>query len=138
MFRNLPIYNSRGEKCLKEHVTGLSNRDRSFLSLAMELSLKSDMKQRHGAVIVRSGRVLAHGWNLLKNDPNNISNEHLERFCSVHAEAMAIARCKKAVGATIYIARNKSGRERFSKPCDNCEKAIKEAGIARVVYTTDL
>lgn len=119
-------------------MTGLSNRDRSFLSLAMELSLKSDMKQKHGAVIVRGGRVLAQGWNLLKNDPNNVSDEHAKLFCSVHAEGMAIARCKKAVGATIYIARNKSGRARHSKPCDSCQHAINMAGISRVVYTTDL
>jgi deoxycytidylate deaminase len=119
-------------------LTGLSKRDRSFLSLAMELSLKSNMKQRHGAVIVRGGRVLSLGWNLLKNDPNNISDEHLERFCSVHAERMAIAKCKKAAGATIYIARNKSGNARHSKPCDGCERAIIEAGISRVVYTTDV
>lgn len=82
--------------------------------------------------------MLSLGWNVLKNNPNNVSNEHIERFCSVHAERMAIARCKKAAGATIYIARNKSGTPRFSKPCDGCEQAIKMAGIARVVYTTDL
>ncbi|ASR76603.1 deoxycytidylate deaminase [Streptomyces phage Samisti12] len=100
--------------------------------------MKSNMKQRHGAVIVKGGRVLSRGWNLLKNDPNNVSDEHIERFCSVHAEAMAIARCKKAIGATIYIARNKSGNARHSKPCDACHAAIDAAGIARVVYTTDL
>lgn len=119
-------------------MTGLSNRDRSFLSLAMELSLNSDMKQKHGAVIVRRGRVLAQGWNVLKNDPNNMSAEHIKLFCSVHAEGMAIARCKKAVGATIYVARNKSGKARHSKPCDACEQAIISAGIARVVYTIDV
>lgn len=118
-------------------MTGLSNRDRSFLSLAMELSLKSDMKQRHGAVIVRGGRVLALGWNLMKNDPNNVSDEHAKMFCSMHAERMAIAKCRKAAGATIYIARNKSGKARHSKPCAECSYAIVQAGISRVVYTID-
>ncbi|QGH76478.1 deoxycytidylate deaminase [Streptomyces phage Daubenski] len=118
--------------------TGLSKRDRSFLSLAMSLSLKSNMKQAHGAVIVRGGRVLSLGWNTLKNDPTNVSDEHIARYCSVHAERMAIARCKKAAGATIYIARNKAGVPRHSKPCDACDRAIKMAGISRVVYTTDL
>ncbi|UMO76373.1 deoxycytidylate deaminase [Streptomyces phage Tomas] len=116
-------------------MTDLSKKDRSFLSLAMSVSVKSNMKQQHGAVIVRSGRVLATGWNLLKNDPENISAEHIEQFCSVHAEAMAIARCRKAAGATIYIARNKKGQGRFSKPCSGCERAIILAGIKRVVYT---
>lgn len=103
----------------------------------MELSLNSNMKQRHGAVVVKGGRVLSHGWNLLKNDPNNVSDEHLIRFCSVHAERMALARCKNAVGATVYVARNKSGKARHSKPCDACHEALEAAGIARVVYTTD-
>ncbi|QAY08850.1 deoxycytidylate deaminase [Streptomyces phage BoomerJR] len=115
--------------------TGLSKKDRSFLSLAMELSANSNMKQKHGAVIVRSGRVLARGWNILKNNPENVSDEHIERFCSVHAEQMAIARCKKAAGAIIYIARNKDGQGVFSKPCSACEKAIRLAGIKRVIYT---
>lgn len=94
------------------------------------------MKQRHGAVLVRSGRVISVGWNVLKNDPNNISEQHMD-YCSVHAEAMAIARASRPAGATIYIARNKSGQERFSKPCSGCERAILEAGISRVVYTVD-
>ncbi|QNO12604.1 deoxycytidylate deaminase [Streptomyces phage MulchMansion] len=95
------------------------------------------MKQRHGAVIVKGSRVLSQGWNLLKNDPNNVSDEHIIRFCSVHAEGMAIAKCKNPVGATIYIARNKSGVARHSKPCDACAVAIDSAGIAKVIYTTD-
>jgi deoxycytidylate deaminase len=93
------------------------------------------MKQKHGAVIVKGGRVLSLGWNLLKNDPNNVSDEHAKLFCSVHAERMAIAKCKKAAGATIYVARNKSGNARYSKPCDECQKAIRAAGIVRVVHT---
>lgn len=94
------------------------------------------MKQRHGAIIVKSGRVISVGWNVLKNHPDNISEQHMH-YCSVHAEAMAIARASEPAGATIYIARNKNGQERFSKPCSGCEKAILNAGIARVVYTVD-
>lgn len=96
------------------------------------------MKQQHGAVIVRGGRVVSRGWNLFKNHPENVSSEHVLDGCSVHAERMAIARCQKTVGATIYIARNKSGRARFSKPCTGCERAIINAGISRVVYTDDM
>lgn len=94
------------------------------------------MKQRHGAVVVKGGRVLSQGWNTLKNDPNNVSDEHIEQFCSVHAERMALARCREAAGATVYVARNKSGQECFSKPCSGCERALNAAGVARVVYTT--
>jgi deoxycytidylate deaminase len=102
----------------------------------MSLSLKSNMKQQHGAVLVKSGRVISVGWNTLKNDPNNISERHMS-YCSVHAEAMAIARASQTAGATIYVARNKKGQERFSKPCRGCERAISMAGIRRVVYTID-
>jgi deoxycytidylate deaminase len=104
----------------------------------MRLSLKSNMKQRHGAVVVKGGRVLSQGWNLLKNDPNNVSEQYITQFCSVHAEQMALARCKNPAGATVYVARNKSGRERFSKPCETCHAALEAAGVARVVYTVDL
>ncbi len=54
--------------------------------------------------------------------------------CSMHAEKHALGRCD-ANGATIYVARNKNGNDRLSKPCSNCQKAIVSAGVKQVVYT---
>lgn len=91
---------------------------------------------KHGAVIVRGGSVISVGINKNRNHPTVVSSEHIKTHCSVHAEVDAIRKVKNAKGATIYVARvNKSGGDLLSRPCDRCHKAIKDAGIRKVVYT---
>lgn len=93
----------------------------------------SEMKQQHGAVVVKSGRVLSIGINKLKNNPEHVVGYGL---CSIHAEADAISRVKNPRGAAIYIARvNNNGEPRLSRPCDDCAKMIRDVGISKIVYT---
>jgi len=41
-------------------------------------------------------------------------------------------------GAVIYVARvNKNGEDRDSKPCIKCSGLIKNAGIKKVIYTSE-
>jgi deoxycytidylate deaminase len=117
--------------------TALSNRQRSYLDIAVRLAESSDASFKHGAVIVRGGSVLAVGVNKWKNrdlppTPPDVYNPDI----TVHAEIDALSRVKDARGTTVYIARvTRSGDERFSRPCNRCEKALIEAGVKRVVYT---
>lgn len=65
---------------------------------------------------------------------------HLERgkFFSEHAEMAALRRIppEQRKGAVLYVARvMKNGDEGLSAPCDFCAKAIREAGIKRVVFS---
>lgn len=59
---------------------------------------------------------------------------------TVHAEVAAIRKAGGSLkGATIYVSRvGKSGRTRLSRPCENCMKAIIDAGIKSIVYTNEL
>lgn len=53
----------------------------------------------------------------------------------LHAERRVIAKANKIT--TIYVVRTTAnGDWALSKPCAHCEKAIKNAGIKRVVYST--
>ena len=45
---------------------------------------------KHGAVIVKGGRVLATGMNKERNHPKIVSSEHIKTHCSVHAEVDAL------------------------------------------------
>jgi len=91
---------------------------------------------KHGAVIVKGGRVISIGINKNRNHPTVVSSEHIKTHCSVHAEVDALRKVRNAKGATIYVARvNKRGQDRLSRPCDRCHTAIREAGIRKVVYT---
>ena len=48
-----------------------------FIQLAFEQSLKSPMSKKHGAVIVKNGKVLSTGWNRYNNrSMQNITWQH--------------------------------------------------------------
>lgn len=117
----------------------LSNKDRSFLSVAKFLATKSSQKNMHGALVVKSGRVVGMGWNRHRNDPNFISEEHIKEHATYHAEQVAIRDAGDNVaGATIYVARvNRHGEDRNSKPCPLCEFMLANAGIKKIIYTTE-
>jgi deoxycytidylate deaminase len=119
---------------------GLSNRDRSYLSVARYLAAKSNARNTHGAVVVKGGRVLGTGWNKNRNHPAIVSPEHIKTNCSYHAEEVAIREAGEdnVKGAIIYVARiSKRGEDRDSKPCPKCASLIEQVGIKRVIFTME-
>ena len=118
--------------------TTLSNKQRSFLNLAVRMSETSELPQQHGAVIVKAGSVISLGVNKWRNRSLNHPTDGYNPHLTYHAEIDAISHASADLtGAIIYIARiGKDGSERFSRPCQRCTQAIKAAGIKKVVYTT--
>jgi deoxycytidylate deaminase len=117
----------------------LSKREEAFLSVARYFALRSRSRKKHGAVVVKSGRVLGTGYNKDRNHPLFVSPEHIKPHCSRHAEIEAIKDARSSVeGATLYVARvNNQGKDRYSKPCKLCEAVIKKNKIKKVIYTRD-
>jgi len=117
----------------------LSRRETAFLSMARYFARKSKAKKKHGAVIVKSGRVVGVGYNKNRNNPIFCSPEHIKPHASRHAETHAMREAGGNLsGAVLYVARvNNAGQDRNSKPCKLCEAAIVEANIKKVIYTKD-
>jgi len=117
----------------------LSKRETAFLSMARYFAKKSEAKKKHGAVVVKSGRVVGTGYNKNRNNPLFCSPEHIKPHASRHAEVHALREAGDNVaGAVLYVARvNNFGQDRNSKPCRLCEAVIKEANIKKVIYTKD-
>ena len=115
----------------------LSNKESAYISVARYLATKSKSKKKHGAIVVKSGRVLGTGFNKDKNHPLAISEEHIKTHASRHAEIEAIRDANWNVkGATLYVARvNNFGYDRDSKPCTRCSIIIEELEIKKVIYT---
>ena len=107
------------------------------MSVARYFATKSSSRQRHGAVIVKSGRVLGVGYNKNKNHPMRVSPEHIKTHCSRHAEIEAIKDAGFSVaGAVLYVARvNRQGQDRNSRPCKYCQVVIQSTKIKKVIYT---
>ena len=117
----------------------LSKKDSAYLSVARYFATKSRARNTHGAVVVKGGRVLGTGWNRDRNPPNIVDPDRIKHDCSYHAEEVAIREAGRNIrGAVIYVARiNKQGDDRDSKPCSKCSSLIEEAGIKRVIYTSE-
>jgi deoxycytidylate deaminase len=115
----------------------LSRRETSFLAVAKYFAAKSQSRQRHGAIVVKSGRVLGTGYNKNKNNPMQVSPEHIKTHCSRHAEVEAIRDAGFDVGgAILYVARvNRQGKTLNSKPCNYCQAVIESTQIKKVIYT---
>lgn len=102
-----------------------------FLMRALELAHDSDHNFKHGAVLVKSGKVLSEGMNKYSKIP-------VPGIGSIHAEHNAIKSCKKDLkGCSIYIARLASYGPAMSKPCPRCQILLKNVGIKRVFYTNE-
>ena len=108
------------------------SKDKRYLTMAMGLALDSKCKFRHGAVVVKHGKVLGGSPNLYKNDPKYVDPKH----CQIHAEIAALKKAGWPVRATVYVARiNGQGYSRLSKPCANCQEVL-DNYKAKVVWTT--
>jgi deoxycytidylate deaminase len=90
---------------------------KSYFSIALRLTSKSKHpKHRMAAVLIRGGAVVSVAVNL--------------HAWGRHAELRCLR--GKAKGDLLVVARSGG---RCSKPCKTCEKAIRKAGVTKVVYT---
>lgn len=106
----------------------MGKRLESLTEIAYKEALKGKGKQRHGAVVVAGGRIIAKACNSYHN--------------RCHAEVRAIKRIphdlRRCLDVELIVVRA-TRRKKFglSKPCSKCQKAIRAANIRAVYYSTD-
>lgn len=116
-----------------------SDKQYGYLKRAMNLALKSTcFSQRHGCVIVKDDEIISEGYNH--------TSVHLYHKYSIHAEVDAISKLKRnkkfMSNCDLYVVR--VGRDsmgnpmKYSKPCEDCIKAIQKSGIRKVYYSSNL
>lgn len=82
--------------------------------------------------------MLGVGINKMRNDPNLVDDPKVNS--SVHAEVAAIRAAGRTSlrGGILIVARvSPRGEQAMSKPCINCQAALKAAGIKKVYYTIE-
>ncbi|MFF7242095.1 deaminase [Streptomyces collinus] len=105
----------------------------AMINLALRQARRSGCRQRVGAVLTLGNRVLAASPNRRRNDPS-VTFAH----ATFHAEEAVLRRTARTTGTTLYVARvDAADIPRLAKPCQRCEKALVEAGVARVHYTAE-
>ena len=104
----------------------LSKRERRYLEIAMQMAHNSSGNHKHGAVVVKSGRILGKG-----------SNSYVT---ARHAEANACGQNWRSelAGATVFVVRLRRNQlVGLSRPCPECEKMLRECKVHRVIYSTN-
>ena len=130
--------------CLKELRLGrdkLSRKQSMLIDRTLEYASRSQCHQRHGAIVVKSGRIIASSYNKTNNNPaqfcQDLFNEY-RGYISTHAEVAALKTVspQQARGATVYVARiMRDGKPGLSKPCPECAKILDELGVKKVIHT---
>lgn len=100
---------------------------RKLLMLAAKLS-RTKIDERHfclGAVAIRNDDVMVCAYNGHPGVPTP----------KTHCEARLVRKLDK--GATVYLARTAAnGDWANSKPCPDCQRAMRRAKVKKVFYTT--
>jgi deoxycytidylate deaminase len=108
-----------------------------YIEKAAKLALKSTMAHKHGCVLVNDddGMIVSQGYNR--------STTIMYHTYSIHAEVDTLMKLKKKANKAIlpkcimYVVRIGPQQElKYSKPCENCQKAILKYGIKSVYYST--
>ncbi|MFE9500827.1 hypothetical protein [Streptomyces collinus] len=100
---------------------------------ALRQARRSNCRFRLGAVLVQGNRILASSPNKRRNSP--VIDYRNSTF---HAEEAVIRLVRKAPGATLYVARVDAHLQpAMAKPCLRCQIALVDAGVRRVLYTSD-
>lgn len=122
---------------------------KKFFEMAKNSSKLSDYpKQKIGAVLVYKNRVIANGYNVVKENPLQKYYNRYRGFDTdtaknmLHAEIMCILRVKDLdidySKVHIFVYREcKDGSLAIAKPCAACMQAIKDLGIKNIHYTGD-
>jgi deoxycytidylate deaminase len=124
----------------------VTDRVRRWLGLALSVSSESTYDRvKIGAVIAKGNRLCSAGANLCTSHPMqyryNTQTNRLAPAHALHAEMNAILQASKSstdlTGAVIYVSRlDRRGLPAMCRPCKACRKAILDAGIVEMYYTT--
>lgn len=115
----------------------ISPRHLPYLEKAAKLAMKSTMTHKHGCVLVNEddGTIVSSGYNR--------STKIMYHTYSIHAEVDTLMKIKKKANkyllsrCVMYVVRIGADSEfRYSKPCENCQKAILKYGVKNVYYST--
>lgn len=107
-----------------------------YTKIANKLAHKSEHKFQLGCIIVKNNRVVGSGYNTTKTHTKSP-----QKYKTLHAEMAALfsAKYKEVRGGEAYVLRIlKDGSHALAKPCSLCESMLKQAGIRKVHYTTDV
>lgn len=109
------------------------NRIERGINTAAEIARLSSSRKRVGAALFVGRRLLSLGFNNRRTNPKQRTLfrwEHAETNCLVGTRRFELC------NATLYVVRlGLSGSFALSRPCPDCQRILRAAGIHSVWYT---
>ena len=146
---------ARGELINDNKPTNRPSKDDFYLNTALAYLQRSTcLRRKYAAVIINNDVIVAAGYN---GSPRGIANccdtgkcyrkehnipagEQYEACVSVHAEQNAIINAgrERCIGATLYLTGIETDSNEYTEAdcCVLCKRAIKNAGIEKVIFRT--
>lgn len=129
----------------------LHRKEFEYLYQAVQISFKSNMRSKHGCIIVKNGKIISSGYNhylgMNRSHQREEQGKGIGKY-SIHAEEHALRNVdpNKLAGASLYVIRWGNNRKdpliMDSKPCSKCQKRIMKCmdkyGLKNVYYSLDL
>ena len=109
------------------------------LGMAIAEASRSDHQFKHGAVVVKKGKIIQSGRNQ-HCGIDRIKHFHGNRIWSMHAEMNALWSLPRNItrGSDILVVRvNSKGDIVNSKPCYVCMGLIRSAGCKNTLYSNE-
>jgi deoxycytidylate deaminase len=90
---------------------------------------------RLGAIVVRSGKIIARGHNRPSAKAESIGKKLGVPLWTLHAEMDALIRCDETSGAYLFVAGRKANGSRIhAKPCVKCRAFMEGMGLLGVFW----
>jgi deoxycytidylate deaminase len=119
-----------------------STSDERYAANAYDIADKSNMAMKLGCIAVRSGKIVARGFN---NYRTFSKDGMIHNSCSCHAEIDVLRKCKKRNimdKINLYVVRrSRSLRSEYidtymeSSPCQSCYETMKQFNIKYIIYS---
>lgn len=126
------------------------SKEEYYLGIAKAASARSTcLRRQYGAIVVKNDEIISTGYNGSVRGAENCCDcgecwrekhkiphgEQYEKCVAVHAEANCLisAARKDLIGADLYLYGEENGVELDAKPCEICEKLIRNSGIRAVI-----
>jgi len=101
-----------------------------FVDLAVDAAEKADGEFRHGAVVLRDGRVLSQAYNKHLGSTNSRMSTHAEENA-----LSGVRRCDARGAIMIVVRLNNLGEPRLSRPCVRCARISIKLGVRTVYFS---
>lgn len=107
-----------------------------YIFHAIQQARKSNMRFKHGCVVVYNKKIISCGYNYHTQD--YIDKVRRSSRITVHAEISACSKVPKHIlsKCVIYVVRVRcDGSTANSKPCQNCKNYLIRHNVNRVYYS---